>query len=192
MTMSDKREMLSNYMLCKEPPAPKRHWLYIIAIEDEEQRFVTKILGIDDNMSFKRDCFTRIARPSGYEYIWVREHGKKPLMFDSDLTEIENLPQSQRNIEDYKEEIDFYTKYINGTLFNDEDNPANKEHSRGHFQEKEDSQQAQSNKTHAEYELWRKQEGLSYNEGEMGRCWQSYCEYRKKYGLRPVKLELKR
>ena len=182
---NNKREMLANLMLCKETHKKKEHWLHIIAIEDEEQRYVTKVLGIHDNMFFTRDCFTRIAKPSGYEYIWKREHDKKPLMFDSDLTEIENLPKSQRNIEDYKYEIDFYTKFINGTLLNDDDKPAPNEE---HWQEMEDSQQAQVDKSWAEYELWRKQQGLPYNAREMEKRWQSYCSYRKKYGLRPVEL----
>lgn len=185
---NNNRTMLADFMLCKEKSAPKEHWLHVIAIEDEQQRYVTKILGIHDNWIFTKDCFTRIAKPSGYEYIWEREHGKKPLMFDSDLTEIENLPKSQLNIEDYKYEIDFYTKVVNGTLFGDEDKLAPKEE---HWQETKDSQQAQADKDWAEYELWRKHEGLSYNESEMNRRWESYCAYRAKYGLKPVRLELK-
>ena len=179
----NKREMLANFMLCKEPPANKEHWLHIIAIEDEEQRYVTKILGNHDNWIFTKESFTRIAKPSGYEYIWEREHGKKPLMFDSDLTEIENLPKSQRNIEDYRYEIDFYTKVINGTLFGDEDKLAPNEE---HWQETEDSQQAKTDKSLAEYQLWRKEHGLEYDINELNRCWQGYCAYRAKYGLRPV------
>lgn len=188
----NKREMLANFMLCKEPPANKEHWLHIIAIEDEEQRYVTKILGNHDNWIFTKDSFTRIAKPSGYEYIWEREHGKKPLMFDSDLTEIENLPKSQRNIEEYQEEIDFYKKMITGTLFSDdEENKPLKKGKSAKWKEKEDSQQAKMDKSSAEYQLWRKQKGLSYNEDEMNRRWQGYCAYRAKYGLRPVKLEPK-
>ena len=184
--MNDSRTMLANFMLCKKAPVPKTHWLHIVAIEDEEQRYVTKILGTEDSLFFSEDCFARIAKPSGYEYIWEREHGKKPLMFHGDLSEIENIPKSQRNIKDYKEQIDHYTSFINGTFF-EEERPVNKEH----WQEKEDSQQAQSDKSSAEYQLWRKQKGLSYDESEMLRCWQSYCAYRKKYGLKPVRLESK-
>lgn len=189
---NNNRTMLADFMLCKETSAPKEHWLHIVAIEDEQQRYVTKILGIHNNWIFTKDCFTRIAKPSGYECIWQREHGKKPLMFDSDLTEIENLPKSQLNIEEYQEEIDFYKKMITGTLFSDdEENKPLKKGKSAKWKEKEDSQQARMDKSSAEYQLWRKQKGLSYDEGEMLRCWQGYCAYRAKYGLKPVRLELK-
>ena len=186
---NNKREMLAHFMLCKELPPPKEHWLHIIAIEDEEQRYVTKVLGVE-SMFFSEECFARIARPKGYQYIWEREHGKKPFMFDTDLSEIEGLPKSQRNIEDYQDEIDFYTAFVQGTLLR-EDAPASekdKEIINKMCKESEDSQQAQIDKSSAEYQLWRKQQGLSYDEGEMMRNWQSYCAYRKKYGLRPVEL----
>ena len=188
---SDNRAMLANFMLCKEDAAPKQYWLHIIAIEDEEQRYVTKVLGTE-SWIFGRECFVRIAKPKGYEYIWKREHGKKPLIFDTDLAEIENLPPAQRSIEDYQEEINFYTKFVTGNLFSDdEDSRQPKKGKSAKDIENEDSQQAQSDKSWAEYELWRKHKGLSYNEDEMNRRWQGYCAYRAKYGLRPVKLEPK-
>lgn len=188
---SDNRAMLANFMLCKEDAAPKQYWLHIIAIEDEEQRYVTKVLGTE-SWIFGGECFVRIAKPKGYEYIWEREHGKKPLMFDTDLAEIENLPPAQQSIEDYQEEIDFFTRVVTNKLFSDEDeHKLPKKGKSTKDIESEDSQQAKMDKSSAEYQLWRKQKGLSYDEGEMNRRWQSYCAYRAKYGLRPVKLEPK-
>lgn len=185
--MIDTRTMLANYMLCKEEPAPKTHWLHIVAIEDEQQRYLTKILGTD-NMFFEGECFVWIARPSGYQHIWKREHGKEPVVFQYNLAEIENLPPAQRSIEDYQEDIEFYTDFVTQGLFSDE-RPKTPKAGKSTIEiEREESQQAQSDKSLAEYEFWRKQRGLSYDEAEMNRRWLAYCAYREKYGLRPAAL----
>lgn len=186
----NKREMLSSFMLCKEPPARQEYWLHIVAIEDDEERYVTKIRAVKSLLIYQ-DCLARIARPEGYVYIWQREHGKKPLMFDPDLSSIETMPKSQRSIKDYEDEIGLFASIAKNKLFAEDGTSTPKKSKTQRDIESQDSQQAQSNKSWAEYQLWRKKKGLVYDANEMNRCWQGYCAYREKYGLKPVTLEPK-
>lgn len=183
------RRKLADFALNKKSEEVKKHAFYIVAIEDDEQRLVGKYI-IED--PYITNNYWRIAIPNGYECVWLYNHYYEFKNIHK-LTnkELECLPKSRRNIEDYREEIDFLIDMVSGDFhFADDDEPVKKRNPQLE-QEMKDSEQAKSDSTSARYIYWQILKGRSVGQADINKmnlCWSAYCEYRKKYGLAPVEL----
>ncbi len=151
--------------------------VHVIAIEDDEQRFVSTIQ-VEQVSIIRAPDFIRVSRPNGYESIWRHKHYHDFDVFSLTEEEIKAMPPA---VGDYSYQIEKALGIYTGSIFvkdyqiTDMDKVLE--------QERVESQDADMAMSLATYLYWRKLANLDYSESEMETNWSHYCKYRRKYGL---------
>lgn len=185
METNDKRALIKDYLNGKGYEPPKYFWVYFIAVEDEEMRYLTKVK-VEENMLFKEDTIELVCRPHGYEYFFEYRHRDE--LRQMRPTDAQNLPHAKRNISIYQELIDFRISIYDGTILSrvrsEEQNKIWQTISR----EYDESDTAKRARENARHECYLKANGMKYDDIRMKTDWQCYCSYRAKYGFSPEEL----
>lgn len=156
--------------------------VHVIAIEDDEQRFVATIQ-VEQVSIIRVPEFIRVSRPNGYESIWRHKHYHDFDVFS--LTE-EEIKAMTPAVDDYSYQIEKTLGIYTGSIFVKDYQVTDLDKTLE--QERVESQDADMAMSLATYNYWRKLAGLDYDEAEMETNWRHYCKYRRKYGLKEEKI----
>lgn len=156
--------------------------VHVIAIEDDEQRFVATIQ-VEQGIIIRVPEFIRVSRPEGYESIWTHKHYHDFDVYTLTEEEIKAMPPAVGN---YSHQIAKTLGIYSGSIFVKDYQATDLD--KVLEQERAESQDADLAMGLATYLYWRKLANLDYNEDEIETNWRRYCEYRRKYGLKEEKI----